>query len=124
MTAPVTSQAVEGKKIAMTAPVTRTETEEGLYETSFIMPREWTMETLPIPNNKQVSLKEVAASQKAVWTFGGYANSREVEQERVLFKEELTKEHIIWTGAPTLAQYNDPRTPAWMRRNELWVDLN
>jgi hypothetical protein len=40
-----------------------------------------------------------------------------------LFQSELSSESIERSWSPTLAQYNDPRTPPWMRRNELWVDV-
>ncbi len=123
MTAPVTSQKVSWQKIAMTAPVTSTEVDVWIYETSFSMPREWTMDTLPIPNNDKVVLKEIPASQKAVWYFDWYSTGDRVSEQWTLFQFALKSEWISWLGEPTLAQYNDPWTPPWMRRNELRVDL-
>ncbi len=124
MTAPVVSQSVESEKIAMTAPVTSKELKNWTYETSFTMPSKRTMETLPIPNNKNVTLKEIVWSKKAVWTFDWYANKNEVAKQRDLFLLELETNSIKRSGNPTLAQYNDPRTPPRMRRNELWVDVS
>ena len=118
MTAPVTSE-----KIAMTAPVTSEEIGEWVYETAFIMPSEWTMDTLPVPNNDDVTLKELPQELKAVWTFSGYANAHAVDKEWKQFSEALTQQWVKWEWSPTLAQYNDPFTPPWMRRNELRVDL-
>lgn len=54
----------------MTAPVTRTEVADGTFETAFIMPAKRTMETLPVPNNDAISIKETTPSRKAVRTFG------------------------------------------------------
>lgn len=60
------------EKIAMTAPVTIQETEETLgYTVSFVMPAEWTIETLPIPNNKKVAIQEVPAQKMASISWHG-----------------------------------------------------
>jgi hypothetical protein len=53
----------------MTSPVTREKISDVSYETAFIMPSEWTMETLPEPNNEKVSIKQLASSLRAVWRF-------------------------------------------------------
>jgi hypothetical protein len=107
----------------MTAPVTSKEIDAGVYETAFTMPSERTMDSLPTPNNDKVTLKEIPSSMKAVWTFDGYAQKDRVENQWKLFEAALAKENIKRSGAPTLAQYNDPGTPPWMRRNELRVAL-
>ena len=122
MTAPVTTQAVS-QNIAMTAPVATNEVEWWLFETTFTMPAKRTLETLPIPNNKQVTISQKPASKKAIRTFSWFANEKDVEKEWIAFEEALTKNDISRTWSYTLAQYNDPRTPWWMRKNELWVDI-
>jgi SOUL heme-binding protein len=70
MTAPVTQEGNE--KIAMTAPVTQ-QADDNSWRVRFIMPSEYTMETLPKPNNPAVKLKEVAAKRFAVIRFSGMA---------------------------------------------------
>lgn len=111
-------------KIVMTAPVTTKQAEQWVYETAFIMPSKWTMETLPVPNNNNVTLKEMPASKRAIWTFKGYATESNVQKQRTQFKQLLEKNNIKRTWTMTLAQYNAPTTPPWMRRNELWVELS
>lgn len=123
MTAPVTSEAVDGEKIAMTAPVINQEVATGVYETAFIMPSKRTLDTLPEPVHDQIEIKKLAATTKAVWRFGGRATDRRVRDERDQFMDVLEKSGITRTKWPTLAQYNDPWTPPWMRRNELWVSI-
>lgn len=56
MTAPVQQQASE--KIAMTAPVQQ-QAEGNAWTVSFVMPSDYTMETLPKPNNERVTLKQI-----------------------------------------------------------------
>ncbi|MDX1697161.1 MAG: heme-binding protein, partial [Thiohalobacterales bacterium] len=70
MTAPVIQQ--PGEKIAMTAPVTR-QGEEDVWVVRFVMPSEYSLQTLPRPNNAQVIIKAVAGSRFAVIRFSGRA---------------------------------------------------
>ncbi len=57
MTAPVISRDAS-EKIDMTAPVISEENEKGWY-VSFSMPKHYTKETLPVPNNPEVKIIEV-----------------------------------------------------------------
>lgn len=123
MTAPVTSQQTSSQKIAMTAPVITQPSDTWDIITSFSMPAQWTMDTLPTPNNPRVTLVEVPAKTIAIWTFGGYATQQRVETQWQAFQNELQKNNITRSGSMTLAQYNDPRTPPRLRKNELWVDV-
>jgi hypothetical protein len=62
MTAPVQQQS--SQKIAMTASVTQQTTGDS-WTVRFIMPSNWTLETLPAPNDTRVSLKPVAGKTYA-----------------------------------------------------------
>ena len=57
MTAPVTVEPIDNK-IAMTAPVTL-QPKSGKWQVRFVMPSQYTLSTLPVPNNTQVKLREV-----------------------------------------------------------------
>jgi SOUL heme-binding protein len=75
MTAPVTTQRSRGgQKIAMTAPVT-TAPAQGGYQVRFIMPAEYTMETLPRPTNPDVRLVPVPEKRFAVVRFSGFTGA-------------------------------------------------
>ena len=77
MTAPVTMSPSEeqmAEKIAMTAPVTMQETEGQSGEqwrVHFVMPSEYTMASLPNPNDERVKLREVEAAKYASIRFSG-----------------------------------------------------
>ena len=83
MTAPVTmqpdNQKDEGKsqKIAMTAPVSMQQ-EDGKWRVEFTMPSKYTMQTLPKPNNPDITIKEVPAQTYGVIKFSGLAGSKKV----------------------------------------------
>ncbi|MGD8666851.1 MAG: heme-binding protein, partial [Desulfobacterales bacterium] len=69
MTAPVTQEARSGK-IAMTAPVTQ-EKSQGQWRITFLMPAEYTMETLPRPLDELVQLKEEPGYLMATIRYSG-----------------------------------------------------
>ena len=54
----------------MTAPVTQQKSDTS-WTVRFIMPKSWTMETLPAPKDARVVLKAVPAKQMAVIRFSG-----------------------------------------------------
>jgi len=61
MTSPVTQTPAaekQSEKIAMTAPVVQTQTETGIWIVNFMMPSEYTMETLPVPDDKDITIRE------------------------------------------------------------------
>ncbi len=68
MTAPVTQQS--GESIPMTAPVTQTAV-EGQWQTRFMMPAAYTMDTLPKPVKDQVQLRQVPPKRFVVIHFSG-----------------------------------------------------
>src|SRR6478609_9079285 len=76
MTAPVARQS--GQKIAMTAPVSKTSSADGGSVVRFFMPAGWTMDTLPEPNDDEVSLVTVPGETVAVLRFTGDRGSAAV----------------------------------------------
>lgn len=123
MTAPVTSTR-SGEEIAMTAPVTREPTSDGRWTVAFIMPSEWTMETLPVPNDSNVRLREQPGRRIVAVRFSGSMGQRSVARHL----EELTRfmqaREMSPLGAPTYASYDPPWIPAPFRRNEIWVEIS
>ncbi len=131
MTSPVMRQeASSSRKIAMTAPVMSRESEDaGMSENTeghvitFVMPAEFTMETLPKPNNDRVVIREAPAKRYAVVRFSGHAREGLVEEKQGALIAALQQDGLVWTGMPILAQYNPPWTPGPMRRNEIMLEL-
>ena len=77
MTAPVTAR--RGQEIAMTAPVTSTETEDDVWTVGFVMPSQWSMDTLPEPNNPAVQLREVPGRRMVVIEFRGARSPEQLD---------------------------------------------
>lgn len=120
MTAPVTMQA-DGETIAMTAPVT-IERGAGRWRMSFVMPAEYTMDTLPTPTDPQVTLREVPSKTTAALRFSGIAREAQVAKRTQELLSWLSARGLEAASVPRLARYNPPWTPPFMRRNEILVD--
>ena len=68
MTKPV--QVSQSQKIAMTTPVTITG--DGIFSVAFIMPSEYTLETLPLPKDDNIHFTVIPSHQMAAIRFSGY----------------------------------------------------
>ena len=126
MTAPVVIQKEKrpntSESIAMTAPVVVTaEGESQLI--SFGMPRSYTLETLPTPNDSRVKIVMIPAKRYGVIRFSWYRSEVRIKglQEKLILA--LTRDGLTSVGNPSYAGYNAPWTPPWMTRNEVLVEL-
>ena len=124
MTAPVTvvDQSVKNAKIAMTAPV-GIESNAGKWVVSFVMPAEYTMETIPKPLNSQVQIRQIPAVKKAVISFSGFYNDQKVAEKTVELEQWMKSKNLQGAGTPNFARYNPPWTLPFMRRNEVMINL-
>jgi len=132
MTSPVVQQAVESEKVAMTSPVIQQPApqatdDEGFggprHLVSFIMPREYKMDTLPVPNDERVRLREVPARTSAVIRFSGWGDTDAMKQKEQELRDLLDKDGVRVDGAPTYARYDPPWTLPNRRRNEIMLPV-
>lgn len=122
MTAPVVSTKVASEKIAMTAPVVATEN-AGAYVVSFIMPRSYTLETLPTPNDARVQLVAVPERKVAALRYRGYRSTSGIETMKAELLGLLERDGEVVVGTPSYAGYNAPGTPPWLSRHEILVEI-
>lgn len=129
MTAPVSLQRAEqpaaggGERIAMTAPVSITRGAAATWRITFAMPSRYTMETLPRPIDPHVHLEPAPGGKVAALRFTGLAAEPTVERKRAELLERLQRLGRRPLGEPTLARYDPPWTPPFMRRNEILVPV-
>lgn len=109
------------QEIAMTAPVQRTMPGEQEAEMAFVVPRGYSMEELPTPDDSRVEFREEPAYRAAVIRFSGWVNDKKAERYWQTLITFLEEQGIQPVGDPTLNQYNPPWTPPFMRRNEIIV---
>ena len=122
MTAPVLENKTS-EKIAMTAPVIDTEKDGSTRTISFVLPSEYTLETLPMPNNPQVSITEVGSRKVAVLSFTWYATTKRVESKKEELLALLEKDGLEVDGEVQVARYNPPLSMPLVLRNEIIIPI-
>ena len=120
MTAPVQQQ--RQQKIAMTSPVTQ-QADGDSWTVRFIMPKSWTMETLPTPNDPRIKLVPVPAKRMVAIRFSGTANDNLIEAKTAELRRYATEQKLLTIDDPVLAFYNPPWTLPFLRRNEIMLEL-
>ena len=121
MTAPV-SQKPESEKIAMTSPVGQRASGQG-WAVSFMMPASYTIETIPVPDDPAVVLREVPAHRVAAVRYSGGWGEERYQKHLALLWEWIEQKKLEAVDEPVWARYNAPFTPWFMRRNEILVAL-
>lgn len=121
MTAPVAQQSSE--KIAMTAPVAAQRGEGGQWVIRFFMPSEYTMDTLPTPNDDRVRLVKVPGERVAVLRYSGAYDPRAGGDKIAELLTTLRDNGIEPAGEPMSWFYDPPWTVPFLRRNEAVVTL-
>ena len=117
--------------IAMTAPVTvepqslvaSKAMDANRWRIHFVMPKQYSMASLPRPTNPLVILREVPSKRYAVLSFSGFTG--------VDKSQSLTEELIAWTKAqglspvasPQMARYDPPWRLPFFRRNEILLEI-
>ncbi len=133
MTAPVVAEPVpQSQKIAMTAPVTAEPvggdaqaslTEATQWRIHFVMPSEYSMDTLPRPNNAAVQLRQLPPTVFAVVSYSGLNTEAQVQQKTEELQRWIASKNLQALGAPQLARYDPPWTLPMWRRNEVQIQV-
>ncbi len=125
MTAPVVAQKNDktSESIAMTAPVMAT-SEGNSQIISFGMPRSYTMETLPTPNDPRVKIVMIPTKKYAVLRFSWYHSDTRVKKMQKKLLSTLARDGVMVQGSTAYAGYNAPWTPPWMNRSEVLVEIS
>jgi len=121
MTAPV-SQEKSGEKISMTAPVSQQRVKDR-WVVSFTMPASYTLETLPVPDDPGITLRQVPARRMASVRYSGFWNEKSYLQNRSELEAWIRGQDLVITGDPVWARYNPPFTPWFLRRNEILIPV-
>jgi len=121
MTAPVV-QEQDSEKIAMTAPVGQ-EKKENRWRITFLMPAEYTMETLPEPTDTRVNLVLDPGRLMVAVRYSGTWSEKSYEENKDLLEEYIQKRGLVKTGEPVWARYDPPFMPWFLRRNEVLIPV-
>ena len=119
MTVPVTIKS-NSEKISMTAPVGVQESGDS-WRVHFVMPSQYTLDTLPKPNNNAVALRQIPSQNFAVIRFSGFTSEEKKSKKTAELLAWLATKKIRPLGTPQLARYNPPWTLPFLRRNEILI---
>lgn len=111
------------EKVAMTAPVRLCAEPGGAYKLSFFLPSKYTRESLPVPSDAAVHIREVPAHTVACLSFNGNIP----DEPWVAAKKDELRALVVADGGlelvpgaeGSLFQYHPPFAPAWQRVGEV-----
>ncbi len=128
MTSPVSQKEVDkkGEKISMTAPVSQRKMNNGeeAFLVNFLVPTKYTLATVPKPKDSRVSIREIPGKMMAARRYSGNWSQEKYKQNEQKLLASLKKENIEPIGAPVFARYNPPFWPAFLRRNEILIEID
>ena len=126
MTAPVTQTPASAPPVAtkleMTAPVTQAAAPGG-FLVQFVMPKDYTLATLPEPLDAAVKLREVPGNTVAVIRFSGTWAQSTYNAQLETLRAALAEAGIATEGEPISSRYNSPFSLPFLRRNEIWLHV-
>jgi hypothetical protein len=121
MTAPVLIEP-HAEKISMTAPVNVEQSGAG-WKVNFVMPSQYSLETLPKPNNPLVKIKPIPAKKFAVIQFSGLVDEEKMAKKVTDLEQWISTKQLKVLGNAELARYNPPWTLPFLRRNEVMIEV-
>jgi hypothetical protein len=108
------------EKMSMTSPVTMSL--EDSITMMFMVPKGFTKETLPQPDQSQIKFIEEPEKTVAAINFGGWADDEKIEKYKKILKSALDAEGIAYTDQFFFFGYNPPYQ-FFNRKNEVIVEL-
>jgi len=113
-------------KIAMTAPVLVTvgAMDRATRTVAFKMPDSEPFETLPAPNDRQITLRRIPARRVAALTYRGRYGAEVPAKKRQQLLSRVRAAGLLPIGDVTFAGYDAPWTLPWLRRNEVQVEIS
>jgi len=128
MTAPVRQRiaAEDGERIAMTAPVIqRSEggNTSGAFVLSFAMPSGYSLESLPVPLDPRIRLRQEPARLMAARRYSGRWTEANYRENESMLLKAVGIAGLGTMGLPVYARYNSPFSLPFLRRNEVMVEV-
>ncbi len=121
MTAPVL-QEKERMAMTMAAPVIQEATDQG-WVMSFVMPKQFTMATIPVPGDPKVQLQQVAGKEIAVRSYTGWTSEQTISELGEELERWSKNQGFKAVSAPRSARYDPPWAIPFLRRNEIHLDV-
>lgn len=116
----------EKTKMKMTAPVTQEEipNEPDSAIFSFVMPEQFSLQTLPKPLNENIIIKKISAKTVAALRYSGSWSLEKYKEHEEKLLKALQQEGLEIIGKPIFARYNSPFSLWFLRRNEVLIEIS
>ncbi len=121
MTAPVI-QEQQAESIAMTAPVIQQKTAD-IWLMRFVLPKEYTLLTAPIPLDPTVIIAEIPSKKVAVLNYSGSLSEQSIKEKSEALDAWLRSHDYTIISALQSAAYDPPWTLPFLRRNEIHIEI-
>ena len=124
-------------EIAMTAPVSQTpsdaailrgrpvaqEGSDGRFRITFVMPSEYTLETLPVPADERIVLQAESPRTVAAIRYSGFWTRSRYRAHEHKLRDWIALQGLETFGEPVWARYDPPFMPWFLRRNEILITV-
>ena len=120
MTSPVVSTP---KTIDMTAPVTRSLEEDGRWTVNFMMPSQYSMETLPKPTDPDIRIFKTEPYRTVSIRYNGNNTTKNIAKHEAKLRSYIETNNLSVHLTPEYAGYDAPWVPGPMKRNEVHFRL-
>ncbi len=107
------------ENIPMTAPVFL----DGGHTMSFVLPETMPVSAAPKPADEGVTLDQRPAARVAVYRYSGAASDANERAAREKLRAWVEAEGIRTEGDPSVAYYDSPMVPGFLKRNEVMLRI-
>jgi hypothetical protein len=119
MTAPVLQEQAS-TRIAMTSPVVQESGgQPGRHVVAFVMPAEFTVDTLPTPSDPRIRVREIPTQLAAARAFTGRWSEQIYREQLSELRGAASQAGLEINGQPRFARFDPPWTPWFLRHNEV-----
>ena len=114
---------VDGKKMPMASPL-NVQSHGDRRTIDFFLPDFEMAEEAPLPNDPNIHIKKIPERMVAAYTYSGAWSEERYNKAKELLVMARDREHIRPTSDPIWAGYNPPWWPWFIRRNEIWFEVD
>jgi hypothetical protein len=108
----------------MTAPVLQAQAEaQSQWTVSFVLPGSKAISDYPLPDDANVTLREVPEHLAMAMTWSGRWTYSSVESHTEALRRAIKQAGLAEVGLPVWARYDPPWKPWFLRRNEVLIDV-
>jgi effector-binding domain-containing protein len=90
---------------------------------AFVMPSEYSINTIPKPVDERISILEIPKRKIAALRFSGRWTNSLFEKKSKELLAQMAKQGIKTKGAIFSMRYSSPYTPWFLRRNEVAIEV-